>query len=558
MLHQAAQAGRLASTGPYARVRHPQYGGLLLIMTGFLVQWPTIPALAMFPVLVLVYLRLARNEEREVAGRLRDAWAAYAARTPDSSRQPYATPSVCWHALAGGPSHDRPVPRRLGGVMVARTARKRKVTSRPSRPRPATTARPLALSSAVPGSPASRGTPPPAGLAPRGPAVALAPVGAPSASAGTGDAIGRAEHEVLRPVVTATCWVDPGERGMPPYDAVIRFTGHRAGVTGKPSPADRFEREEAVRLIPGSGPVAITTRAENVSAGEWVVRASPASRPSRERTIDPSRLRDGGRVQRLGKTLWTKGNPVTPTGPGTPVRTRVAALASPPGIITGAWTGFVVAGLAAALAMLVVLLARVQAGAGGALAVALAASLAGAAGARGWYVMLQRGKVSGLPTRGLCIQGFIAGAVVAGIPGLLLAGIPVGTFFDAAAPGVFFAMAIGRQGCFFTGCCAGRPTGSRWGIWSSDGRIGARRIPAQQLESLVCLLIGTASLAAFLRFGTSAGGAIFVGAMAAYTLARQGLLALRAEPRRWALARPVTLAAATAALFADLLIATLR
>lgn len=82
MLHQAAQAGRLASTGPYARVRHPQYGGLLLIMTGFLVQWPTIPALAMFPVLVLVYLRLARNEEREVAGRLRDAWAAYAARTP--------------------------------------------------------------------------------------------------------------------------------------------------------------------------------------------------------------------------------------------------------------------------------------------------------------------------------------------------------------------------------------------------------------------------------------------------------------------------------------------
>jgi phosphatidylglycerol:prolipoprotein diacylglycerol transferase len=190
--------------------------------------------------------------------------------------------------------------------------------------------------------------------------------------------------------------------------------------------------------------------------------------------------------------------------------------------------------------------------------VALAASLAGAAGARGWYVMLERGKVSGLPVRGLCIQGFLAGAVLAGIPGLLLARIPAGTFFDAAAPGVFLAMAIGRQGCFFTGCCAGRPSRSRWGIWSSDGRIGARRLPAQQLESLACLLLAIAALAAFLRFGSAAGGAVFAGSLAAYTLARQGLLALRTQARRWALAQPVTVAAAAAALLADVLLAALR
>ncbi len=226
---------------------------------------------------------------------------------------------------------------------------------------------------------------------------------------------------------------------------------------------------------------------------------------------------------------------MAPTGPGTRARTRVAALATAPGIITGSWAGMVAAGLAVALPVLVTLLARVGVG-GSVLVVALAASLAGAAGARGWYVMLQRGKVSGLPTRGLCIQGFIAGAVVAGIPGLLLAGIPVGTFFDAA----------------------GRPTASRWGIWSSDGRIGARRIPAQQLESLACLLIGAAALVAFLRFGRPAGGAVFIGALAAYTLARQGLLALRAEPRRWALARPVTIAATATALLADILIAAMR
>ena len=82
VLHQAARQGTLAGAGPYARVRHPQYDGLLLIMTGFLLQWPTIPTLAMFPVLVAVYLRLARSEDREVAARLGAEWAAYAARTP--------------------------------------------------------------------------------------------------------------------------------------------------------------------------------------------------------------------------------------------------------------------------------------------------------------------------------------------------------------------------------------------------------------------------------------------------------------------------------------------
>ncbi len=60
------------------------------------------------------------------------------------------------------------------------------------------------------------------------------------------------------------------------------------------------------------------------------------------------------------------------------------------------------------------------------------------------------------------------------------------------------------------------------------------------------------------RFGRSAGGAVFIGAMAAYTLARQGLLTLRAEPRRWALGLPVTLAVAATALFTGILIAALR
>ena len=81
-LHDAAQHDRLATTGPYAWVRHPQYDGFILVMVGFLLQWPTIPTLLMFPVLVFIYARLARSEEREVARRFGSEWAEYAARTP--------------------------------------------------------------------------------------------------------------------------------------------------------------------------------------------------------------------------------------------------------------------------------------------------------------------------------------------------------------------------------------------------------------------------------------------------------------------------------------------
>ncbi|MFI7413500.1 methyltransferase family protein [Streptomyces sp. NPDC049627] len=81
-VHAAAQHDDLATTGVHAWVRHPQYDGFLLIMIGFLLQWPTIPTLIMFPVLVYVYARLARSEEREVAGRFGERWTAYAAVTP--------------------------------------------------------------------------------------------------------------------------------------------------------------------------------------------------------------------------------------------------------------------------------------------------------------------------------------------------------------------------------------------------------------------------------------------------------------------------------------------
>ncbi len=82
VLYRAQRQGTLATTGPYARVRHPQYLAFIVIMVGFLLQWPTLVTLVMFPILVAVYVRLAHREEREAREAFGQAWDEYAARTP--------------------------------------------------------------------------------------------------------------------------------------------------------------------------------------------------------------------------------------------------------------------------------------------------------------------------------------------------------------------------------------------------------------------------------------------------------------------------------------------
>ena len=82
VLHTAQQRGELATEGLYARMRHPQYSAFIVIMFGFLLQWPTLPTLLMFPILVYVYVRLARSEERASIATFGDRYRQYREQVP--------------------------------------------------------------------------------------------------------------------------------------------------------------------------------------------------------------------------------------------------------------------------------------------------------------------------------------------------------------------------------------------------------------------------------------------------------------------------------------------
>ncbi len=74
--------GELVTSGLYGLARHPQYFGLLLITVGFFIQWPTIITAAMWPILMLMYYRLARREETEMATKFGARYLEYKQRVP--------------------------------------------------------------------------------------------------------------------------------------------------------------------------------------------------------------------------------------------------------------------------------------------------------------------------------------------------------------------------------------------------------------------------------------------------------------------------------------------
>src|SRR3989338_6709578 len=77
-----AAEGTLVTTGIYEQMRHPQYAGIYLVIIAFMIQWPTLPTLIMFPFLIAMYYGLAKREEKEVLARFPREYGDYRERTP--------------------------------------------------------------------------------------------------------------------------------------------------------------------------------------------------------------------------------------------------------------------------------------------------------------------------------------------------------------------------------------------------------------------------------------------------------------------------------------------
>lgn len=82
VLYRAQREGRVAREGVYARIRHPQYVAFAVVLTGFLLQWPTLITLVLYPVFLWAYARLARREEHDSLARFGEAYAAYMREVP--------------------------------------------------------------------------------------------------------------------------------------------------------------------------------------------------------------------------------------------------------------------------------------------------------------------------------------------------------------------------------------------------------------------------------------------------------------------------------------------
>ena len=327
--------------------------------------------------------------------------------------------------------------------------------------------------------------------------------------------------------VAVTYWNEEGD--APGGQVTLRVSGVRVDIGDATGPRERFDRTTTVSGIPdGVGRYAATTRIDGIGYGRWDVTAT---RTDRADSPAPNR---------------TQRNRVD---------SQIIQAAYGPAVRVWSWPLLVGTGAIVAIVLQGLLLSRAQQNVPAAVGVSLLGCILGFAGAKAWYLVLHRKPLRRIAESGACIQGFLLVSLAVLAAGGAAAGIGVGTVLDATTPGLFLAMAIGRPGCFFTGCCAGRPTASRWGLWSSDRQVAVRRVPIQLWEAAAALLIGAAALTVTLTIDIAVHGAVFVGALAAYTSVRQLLFPFRADPhtRR---GRQVTIAVCVLVLALDIVLVT--
>lgn len=302
--------------------------------------------------------------------------------------------------------------------------------------------------------------------------------------------------------LAATYW---GESPEVTSDLSILFRGARNSPGSEP---ERFERVTHVNGVPAGERFAVTARIHGIATGSWTVSAERIETPD-----DTTGQFDIAAPQTA--TAWT----------------TAAPLVHGPGVRLWTWPLLVGLGAVFAIVMQALLLTRMSENATAAVLISILGCLLGYVGAKLWYLALHRQSLRKFVSAGACIQGFLVVSLAVLVLGGAAFGLGVGVLLDMTTPGLFLGIAIGRPGCFLTGCCSGRPTRSRWGMWASDRTLAVRRIPVQLIEAFAGLIIGLATLI-FVLYGTETpyDGAVFVVAAAIYTWVRQGLFPYRADP----------------------------
>lgn len=458
-------------------------------------------------------------------------------------------------ARSGGSGKGSTASRDIDGLLRAAQERGLVAPSTPPAPRPRAPRRPH-----TPAEPLGERPPGDTAAEPertQGGSVAAAPpgsvVGAGSrshsaqvaAASGCVENMESAEGVPLGLVATYRLQIPPAadRDGDGPLSVAVRFIGRRTSTDQSKDPRDRFEQVEQVHGLPvGVGLVTVTTKVLNVNAGQWQVTAQHAlgaeqdeSNPAGARR--PPRPAAATRQEMTGRTQLTPllragGTHRCLAGPGPD---RGVRRSGAPGPAAAALTG----------------------------AVAVRPDRftdLGPGGLPGREVLVSRhAPTAPAPLRlGRHLHpGFRPGHVhdcvgAAGADRSAGRAVP-----GRHCPGLFLAMAIGRPGCFLGGCCVGRPTASRWGLWSSDRRVAVRRIPVQLFEAAAALVLGLVALVLYLTVPLPVPGALFVGGVAAYTASRQLLFPLRREQRRTSSGRRLTLIASVLTVCAALAVSVL-
>ena len=321
-----------------------------------------------------------------------------------------------------------------------------------------------------------------------------------------------------------TYWFDPPP-GDVPLDVVVTFTGHRLDVDGSPTPGDAFVATATLAdVAPGSGRTSLTHRVYGKAAGRWHVTADATA----------ARAGEGVRLP-------------SADGVGHSTLARIAG-ALAPGVVLGAWPALVVLGAVLGLVLQGLLAATHGLAAGRVLVLGLVASVLGAVGARVYYRITHRKEQRGHTLAGLSVQGFVIVSTVTFVVGGALEGMAVPHLLDATVPALLLGQAVGRLGCLLAGCCVGVPTRSRIAMWSSDRRLGTRRVPVQIMESVAAGTLALVTAVVAWRAQTAWAGALFVAGLAAYVAVRQLLFPLRDTPRATRHGRAVALGASLLAL----------